>query len=774
MSDLGNAVLTTEVDLSGLEGGLGEAETQTQGRMASMAEGLKGSLGLAFAGIGVALAGALAGAGVAAFSVAQDFETAQNQMQAQLGVTAEEAQALGDVARDVFGNNFGESVADVGESIIEVRQQMKGLADDELQGATEAALSLRDVFGLEVAESTNAANTLMENFGLTSQQAFDFITKGQQSGLNASGDFLDTIGEYSTQFANGGASADQFFSLMESGLQGGVLGTDKAADAFKEFGLRIADGSESSREALAGLGIDADDLWERMASGETTTADAFASVIEGLNGIEDPVARNAIGVALLGTQYEDMGASAVLGLDLATTSMADMAGATDSLGVQYNNLGSVWEGVSRGFLLALEPLGVLLLDLANMAMPYLLAAAEQLRAGIEVAIGFIGPFVQGVVSFLTGLFQGEGTTSLNSWGAAFQQAQALIAGVMAAIQGIIGPILATLSAFWAQHGAEIVAFATQAWNQIGSIVAGVLEILNATIIPILTAIGSFIGEHSDEIMAVLTAAWTVIETTVGTTLRNVQGVVNAVLAALRGDWGTAWAEIQGIADRSIKAVQTVIGAVLSAIQGVWGSTLSGLQSTAAGIWDGIKSKVSESLNGAKSTIESVLGGFKGVFESNLNGVVSYVEGLPGRFASAGSAMIDSLRDGIMGKIGQLIEDAKAALAKLTNLLPGSEPKDHTSPLYGLGRRGEALAANFMDPAIAALEGMTLRPALAGIAGQLDAAMGGPLAGGASAQAQADVSVRLNEGGLRGLIDVQVDKRLNATGRDAATRRRTGG
>ena len=778
MSDLGNAVLTTEVDLSGLEGGLGEAEQQTQGRMASMAEGLKGSLGLAFAGIGVALAGALAGAGVAAFSVAQDFETAQNQMQAQLGVTAEEAQSLGDVARDVFGNNFGESVADVGESIIEVRQQMKGLADDELQGVTESALSLRDAFGFEVAESTNAANTLMEKFGLTSQQAFDFITKGQQAGLNTSGDFLETIGEYGGLMADNGFAADEFFSLMESGLQGGVLGTDKAIDAFKEFGIIIQtlpDTLVGPDGALRGVIPDEEitRIFDGLRDGSVTVQDAFSSLMPVLQGIEDPIQRNSLGVAMFGTMWEDMGAEAMLALDTTTTGLADMEGATASLGAQYTSLGGVWEGVSRGFLLALEPLGAQLLDLANMAMPYLLDAAERLRVGIEASMGAIGPFVQGVVSFLTGLFQGEGAAGLTSWGLAFQQAQALIAGVMTAVQGIIGPILAILSAFWAKHGTDIVAFATQAWNQIGSIVAGVLEILNATIIPTLTAIGGFIGEHSDEIMAVLTAAWTVIQTVIGTALANVQGVVNAVLVALRGDWGTAWAEIQAIADRSIKAVQTVIGAVLSAIAGVWGSTLSGLQSTAAGIFDGIKSKIGESLNGAKSTIEGVLSGFKGTFESNLNGVVSFVEGLAGRFASAGRALINNLRDGIMSTIGNLIADAKKKLDELVAMLPGSEPRDRTSPLYGLGRRGEALAHNFMDPAIAALEGMTLRPALAGIAGQLDAAMGGPLAGGASAQAQADVSVRLNEGGLRGLIDVQVEKKLNTTGRDAATRRRTG-
>lgn len=749
MSDLGNAALTTEVDLSGLEKGLGEAEQQTQSRLSGMAEGLKGSLGLAFAGIGVALAGALVGAGVAAVDIAAQFRDAQGQMQAQLGVTADEAAELGDVAREVFGNNFGESVEDVGQSIIEVRQQMKGLADEELAGATESALALRDAFGFEVTESTNAANLLMEKFGLTSQQAFDFITKGQQAGLNTSGDFLETITEYGGLMGDNGFQAEEFFSIMQSGLGAGVLGTDKAADAFKEFGIRIQDGSTTTRDALASLGLD--EVFTGIADGSMTVADAFPRIQEALAGIEDPVAQAQLGVALFGTQWEDMGADAMLALSTTTTSMAEMEGSTASLNAQYTSLGGVWEGVTRGFLLALEPLGVALLDLANVAMPYLLAGAEQLRAGIEIAIGFIGPFVAGVIAYLTGLFQGEGTASLGTWGAAFTTAQALIQGVMNAVMGIVGPILAILSAFWAQHGAEIVAFAQTAWGTIGAIIAGILEILQATIIPILTAIGQFISQHSDEILMVLSMAWENIQTVISAVLGVIQGVVNTVLAVIKGDWSGAWTEMQGIVSTVLGAIQSIISNTLSTIQGLWNSNKDAILGIVRETWENIK----------------------GAIATGVEGALGVVTGMAGRFGDAGRELIDALRRGIMDTINRLIEDAKRALQKLADLLPGSEPRDPSSPLRGLGARGAAFVENFADPLLASLESLNLRPALAGLGGQLDAAMLGPL-GGASASAQADVSVRVNEGALKGIIDVQVDRRMNATGRDAATRRRTGG
>lgn len=202
-----------------------------------------------------AIAVAVIGIGVAAFGVSNDVATATANIQAELGTTAEESERLAAIAADVWGNNFAGSITEAAGAVGLIRQQLGDLADNELQRATENAFRLQDVFGVEVPESVDAARTLMEQFGLTSEQAFDFIAKGFQNGLNRSDDFLDTIGEYSVQFASGGADAGQFFSLLESGLQGGMLGTDRAADAFKEFRVRIQDGSDATAEALESIGI---------------------------------------------------------------------------------------------------------------------------------------------------------------------------------------------------------------------------------------------------------------------------------------------------------------------------------------------------------------------------------------------------------------------------------------------------------------------------------------------------------------------------------------
>lgn len=365
------------------------------------------STGLGAIGIGAGAAGtAIVGVGALAFDTASDINAASNQMAAALGLPTASAEAYEDVMQDMFDRDFGAGFDDIAASLVTVDQNMSaaGISGTEnMQAIAEGALTLRDVFEVDVAESASAVTTLMEEFGLTADEALTFVTAGFQQGLDSSGDFLDSIGEYSTQFSEGGATADQFFSTLQTGMQGGMLGTDKAADLFKEFRVRIQDGSDATIAGLEAIGINADDLWARMGSGETTAAEAFDEVQAAMAGVTDENVRMVAGVQLMGTQFEDLGQDAVAAVSMSSVSLEDLAGATDSLGVKYNDLNAVQSSLWRDAQLALAPFGEMLLGLANQAMPfvqqgfaaampYLQAFALWLGANIPVAIQAVGTY----------------------------------------------------------------------------------------------------------------------------------------------------------------------------------------------------------------------------------------------------------------------------------------------------------------------------------------------------------------------------------------------
>lgn len=334
---------------------------------------MKGLVGGAVLGGVTALGTAVAGIGTAAFTAASDFDAAQKKIQSQLGLSEAGATAFGDVLKNVFANNFGDSIEDVAASLTAVEQAFARIDGTdgvgELQEATEAALRLRDAFGVDIAESTGAAVELIDKFGVSTQEAFDLLAYGFQNGLDGSGDFLDTITEYSTQFSNGGATAEQFFSIIQSGMAGGALGTDKAADAFKEFRLRIQDGSKTTADGLKLMGINADKLTKDLASGTITVADAFDLVLDSLRKIEDPTIRMQAGAAVIGTQFEDLGDSIVRGMDASWVSIEQVNGSINKLNKQYETIPSFFEGLRRRALVAITPIGTALLGAFNEALP---------------------------------------------------------------------------------------------------------------------------------------------------------------------------------------------------------------------------------------------------------------------------------------------------------------------------------------------------------------------------------------------------------------------
>jgi hypothetical protein len=120
------------------------------------ADGLKGAVSSAqsagsMIAKGLAVGAAAAGAaimaiGVSAFSVASDVQSATARIQAQLGLSTDEAAGYADVIKNVYGANFGASLADVGTKVGEVALQMRRLGDvseEELQRATVNAQTLK-------------------------------------------------------------------------------------------------------------------------------------------------------------------------------------------------------------------------------------------------------------------------------------------------------------------------------------------------------------------------------------------------------------------------------------------------------------------------------------------------------------------------------------------------------------------------------------------------------------------------------------------------------
>jgi DNA repair exonuclease SbcCD ATPase subunit len=222
----------------------------------SSADNLKSAVGDALKEA-TATATAIGGAVTGAIVSANGEQKALNSLQAQAGLTPEEMTKYKDALEDVYTGNFGESQEEVANVLALIKQTTNETNPSKLKDMTENLFTLRDTYDYDFVETLRAVNMLMEQFGVTGDEAFNLIAQGSQKGLNKNGDLLDTINEYSVHYKQLGYDANEFFNSLENGSKAGTFSIDKLGDAMKEFGIRSKDTNSSTQEGFTLLGYGA-------------------------------------------------------------------------------------------------------------------------------------------------------------------------------------------------------------------------------------------------------------------------------------------------------------------------------------------------------------------------------------------------------------------------------------------------------------------------------------------------------------------------------------
>lgn len=344
------------------------------GKVGDLAKGFTGTQAAAI-GAGVAIAGV----GTLAVGAANDSKSAINDFLASTGIVAEQTitnvsdgtetvidntEKYQSVLEDIYKNNYGDSFGDIGSAMSDVVKQMGILDETSLQNVTESAFTLRDTFGYDIPESTRAAKAMMDNFGISGEEAMNLIATGAQNGLDYSGELLDSISEYSVQFEKMGLDAEDMFAIFQAGAESGAFNLDKVGDAVKEMSIRVVDGSDTTIEGFELIGLNAEEMAEKFSAGGETAKEAFSETIDALAAMEDPLAQNQAGVDLMGTMWEDLGADAVTALSDIQENSYDTADAMNQIkDIKYDDLGSQFEELKRNVETAIIPIGESLLPL---------------------------------------------------------------------------------------------------------------------------------------------------------------------------------------------------------------------------------------------------------------------------------------------------------------------------------------------------------------------------------------------------------------------------
>ena len=591
-----NKIMTTIVNMAGnVDPSVQKAFREVESRL----EGMNGKAIAVGASVAAAGAGITVGAvhaGKALINMGDAYNSTMGDLQAKTGATAAEMEGLSDAVEGVYADrNLGEDMIQVADAIAIARQQT-GLMGQDLESVTADAIMLQDTFDYDVNESVKAARALMQNFGIDGHTAMNYIAEGTQKGLDYSGELLDTISEYSVQFAKVGMDADDMFNIMQTGADNGAWKLDTLANAVKEFSVASIDGSETTKEAFEALGYDADEVMSIFAKGGEDANIAFNTILNDLISMDDEVARDAIGVSLFKTTWEDLGVEALASLT-DVTDATYLAG--DALGeintVKYDTIGQAIQGVQRQLEVQLAPAGSAAAQRLAEMSPQITESLKTVSPYIEdLAVKFSDVLVDGIDLAIAALIWCSQNTDT----------------LKAAAVGL-GIVFATFSA------AKMITSIHNAVAAFSLLRAAHLKEKAETIyLQALYAKDAVVKGASTAATVAQTAAtgaWNVVAG-IGTAVTSAFGAAMAFLTSPIGLVILAIGALIGIGVLLYKNWDTV---KMYAVQ--LGTFLSG-------VWNSISTAVGNFINGIKEKFLSGFSALVGIIKAPINGVISLING----------------------------------------------------------------------------------------------------------------------------------------------------
>ena len=534
--------------------------------------------GTSIAAIGTAAVAGAIQAGKYLAELGDSYNQAVGDLAAQTGLTGDALDAMAESMEDIYAMNLGESMEDVADSMATVRQTTQ-LSGDALEDLTADALVLRDTFDYDVAESTRAAQALMENFGITGAEAMNLIATGAQNGLDFSGEMIDTISEYSVQFAKIGMDADDMFNILQSGADGTAWNLDKVGDSIKEFSIRAIDGSKTTVEGFEAIGVNADEMMQTFAKGGEAANDAFYDVLNGILELEDPVARDAAGVKLFGTMWEDMGVEAMqalAGAEKGAYATGDAMG--ELMDIKYDNLKDAFGAVKRSAEVALIPLASTFANLLTNLAPKLGAIIEKFAPIIEDvterAMPFVDIFLDGLMDMLDAISPLLPVLA-DALMAIFEAIAPIFPIVTSLVQSILPALVAIISAIL-----PVITTVLDALMPIFDLIADLVAIILPPLTSLINALIPGVQRLADVFSGALGNAIARITPALSGIMDVLGNVITFIANVFTGNWQGLWENIVDIFTGIFNLIPTIIESIINHAIDLINGIIKGINSIA--------------------------------------------------------------------------------------------------------------------------------------------------------------------------------------------------
>ncbi len=621
----------------------GDAAQDTAEDVGQIAENTKGAALMQTADQLSAVGDKIQDIGTKAMDAYSETENAVTKVNAYFGETGQAAEESANVIKSVYSDGVGESMDSVADAVLMVKKNLGDLSETDLTNLTQQAITLDELYGIDMNETLRGVNSLMQQYGLTAQEAMDYIVVGTQNGLDKTNELGDNLSEYAGKFSQAGYSASEYFQLLDNGLKNGAYNLDKVNDAINEVTTRLVDGTIG--ESIGSFSTKTQELFTSWQNGGATQKQVIDSIVADIGNCTNQQEALNLAALAFGTMAEDGNLKFITSLTSVGSTYDSVKGSAQGMFDATTTPMQQMESNTRKLQQALVPLGEKLAELANAILPPLVSVITTIGGWFEKLPGPVQNFVI-ILGALLAAF-----TALTPVIAAISVAMgalnismlpiiAVIAAVAAAIAGIIaiiqnwGAITQWFGELWnticTGIGAmvdSLKAWFSNLWTHLQSVWEGICNVVQTAVmllgsiiqgaIDIITLPFQMIWENCKGIVS---SVWEGIKSVVSSAIHAVSSTISSVMGAIKNVISTVWNAISSKVSSVLNTIKTTVSTVFNAVKSVASTVWNGIKSVISSVVDGIKSKVSSVFNGVKSTVTSIFNGIKSTATSVWNGI----------------------------------------------------------------------------------------------------------------------------------------------------------
>ena len=621
----------------------GDAAQDTAEDVGQIAENTKGAALMQTADQLSAVGDKIQDIGTKAMDAYAETENAVTKVNAYFGETGQAAEESANVIKSVYSDGVGESMDSVADAVLMVKKNLGDLSETDLTNLTQQAITLDELYGIDMNETLRGVNSLMQQYGLTAQEAMDYIVVGTQNGLDKTNELGDNLSEYAGKFSQAGYSASEYFQLLDNGLKNGAYNLDKVNDAINEVTTCLVDGTLG--ESIGSFSTKTQELFTSWQNGGATQKQVIDSIVADIGNCTNQQEALNLAALAFGTMAEDGNLKFITSLTSVGSTYDSVKGSAQGMFDATTTPMQQMESNTRKLQQALVPLGEKLAELANAILPPLVSVITTIGGWFE---GLPGP-VQNFVIILGALL--AAFTALTPVIPAISVAMgalnismlpiiAVIAAVAAAIAGIIaiiqnwGAITQWFGELWntictgiGSMVDSLKAWFSNLWTHLQSVWEGICNVVQTAVmllgsiiqgaVDIITLPFQMIWENCKGIVS---SVWEKIKSVVSSAIRAVSSTISSVMGAIKNVISTVWNAISSKVSSVLNTIKTTVSTVFNAVKSVASSVWNGIKSVISSVVDGIKSKVSSVFNGVKSTVTSIFNGIKSTATSVWNGI----------------------------------------------------------------------------------------------------------------------------------------------------------